>query len=210
MPSYPIFLDLTGVPCVIVGGGLVAEGRVAALRAAGAAVTVIAPHATEALHKWASDGRIRLEPRPYTSGDLRGARLAFAATDQETVNDQVARDARAAGIWVNTADDLPRCDFMLPSVLRRGELVVAVGTGGASPALARAVRLRLEAYLGPEYADLVRLVAQVRRELRGRGVRPDPATWERALGGDLSQLVATGDGAEARARLVARLTLPCP
>ena len=210
MPPYPIFLDLAGAACVVVGGGEVAERRTAALLDVGARVSVVAPRATLALRAWATEGRIRLASRPYASGDLRGARLAFVATDDDAVNDQVARDARTAGIWVNTADDLPRCDFMVPSVLRRGELVVAVGTGGASPALARAVRLRLEDHLGPEYAEVARLAAEVRRELRSRGLRPDPAAWQRALGGDLSQLVATGDGAEARARLVARLTAPCP
>ncbi|HEV8309288.1 MAG TPA: bifunctional precorrin-2 dehydrogenase/sirohydrochlorin ferrochelatase [Methylomirabilota bacterium] len=205
MGYYPIFLDLDGRPCLVIGGGPVAERKVEALRALGAAVTVVSPALTPALTRLAREGGIRHQARPYAPGDLAGCHLAFVATDDGEVNAEVAREGRARGVWVNAADDPARCDFILPSVLRRGDLVVAVATGGTSPALARAIREELEAYFTEDYAALARIVAEVRQELRGRGHRPDAETWRAALDGDIRRLVAAGRPAEARSHLVRRL-----
>jgi siroheme synthase-like protein len=140
MGFYPVSLDLGGRPCVVVGGGIVAQRRVEALLDADAAVTVVSPELTPALGDLARGGRIRHVPRTYSPGDLAGAALAFAAADDATVTPALACEARERGIWVNAADDPAHCDFILPGVVRRGVLTVAVGSGGASPALTRALR----------------------------------------------------------------------
>src|SRR5438067_13923192 len=120
-----------------------AGGRAAGLIGAGAAITVIAPALTPALAALASEGRLLHEPRGYRHGDLAGFDLALAATDAGDVNAALAREGRARGVWVNAADDPANCTFILPALVRRGDLTVAVSTGGTSPALARAVREEL-------------------------------------------------------------------
>ena len=206
MPKYyPIFLSMGQRRCVVIGGGPVAELKVEGLIAAGASVTVVSPALTPRLEALAGEGRIRHVGREYGPGDLAGSELAFVATDDRQVNAAVARDGRAAGVWVNAADDPANCDFILPSVLRRGELVVAVATGGASPALSRAVREELETYFTEDYAVLAEVVAEVRRELRERARAPDPEAWHRALDQDLRRLITEGRREEAKARLLWRL-----
>lgn len=206
MPRYyPIVLDMTERRSLVIGGGPVAERKVEHLLAVGARVTVISPTLTARLEAWAREGRIRHVGRDYGPGDLAGYQIAFVATDDGQVNATVARDGRAAGVWVNAADDPANCDFILPSVLRRGELVVAVATGGASPALSRAIREELETYFTEDYAVLAEVVAEVRRELRERARVPGPEAWRRALDQDLRRLIAEGRREEAKARLLWRL-----
>ncbi len=211
MGFYPIFVDLTGRRCVVIGGGPVAERKVDGLLAAEAAVTVIAPRLTARLQALAADGRLEHVARDYAPGDLAGCALAFVATDGGAINAAVAREGRERGVWVNAADDPARCDFILPAVLRRGRLAVAVATGGASPALSSAVRDRLARHLGEEYGVLSEVVADVRREIRAGGLRPSAGAWRAALGPDLTRLLARGRRGDARARLLARLTAAtCP
>ena len=131
---YPVALDLRDRPCLVVGGGSVAEGKVEGLLDAGARVTVVSPALSERLASWATEGRIAHRPREYAISDLDGHHLAFSATDRREVTEVVAADAKRRGVWVNAADDPTYCDFLLPSVLRRGRLQVAVSTGGASSA----------------------------------------------------------------------------
>ena len=202
MGYYPVLLDLAGRRCVMVGGGLVAERRVDGLLAAGAQVVVISPRLTRALDALAAAARISHEPRGYREGDLAGADLVFVATDTGEVNAAVAREARERGLWVNAADDPARCDFILPSVLRRGDLTVAVSSGGRSPALARTIREELELYFTDEYALLANLAAEVRDELRARGIDAPFETWRRALTGDVRQLLMRGDVARAKILLL--------
>jgi uroporphyrin-III C-methyltransferase/precorrin-2 dehydrogenase/sirohydrochlorin ferrochelatase len=206
MGQYPVVLELAGRPCVVIGGGLVAERKVEGLLAAGAAVTVIAPRLTRRLRALAGDGRIRHVARAYAPGDVEGYQLAFAATGEGDVNAAVAREGRERGVLVNAADDPAHCDFTLPAVLRRGALVVAVATGGASPALAAAVRDELGRCLGPEYAELADVAAEVRRAVRRGPTRPPAGAWRRALTPDLVALLAQGRREEAKARLLSRLT----
>ncbi|HET9923425.1 MAG TPA: bifunctional precorrin-2 dehydrogenase/sirohydrochlorin ferrochelatase [Methylomirabilota bacterium] len=205
---YPVFLDLTNRPCLVVGGGPVAEGKVEGLLAAGARVTVVSPAVTARLQAWAADGRLRHLSREYRAADLEGHQVAFVATDDPGVSGAVADEGRARGIWVNAADEPARCDFILPSIIRRGRLVVAVSTGGASPAAARAIREELEAYLTEEHAMLVELAADVRRDFRRRGVSADPSRWRGALDGQLRRLVADKRYRQARRRLARSLESP--
>ncbi len=205
MGYYPIVLELAGRPCLVIGGGAVAERKVEGLLAAGATVTVVSPELAPGLAALVAAGRLRHVARAYRAGDLASAQLAFVATDDGVVNEAVAREGRERGVWVNAADDPAHCDFLLPSVLRRGDLVVAVATGGASPALSRAIREELEGYFTEDYAALAEVVAEVRQEMKARGRLPDAEAWRRALDGDLRRLVAEGRRDEAKARLTWRL-----
>jgi siroheme synthase-like protein len=194
---------MAGRRCLVVGGGPVAERKVAGLLEAGARLTVVSPAVTARLADWARAERIRLIGREYAASDLVGHSVVFVATDDGRVNADVARDARAAGVLVNAADDPAHCDFILPAVLRRGELTVAVSTGGASPALARTVRDELDAYLDREdYAALARVAADARRTLRDRGMRAPWERWREALGGEVRELVRADSLDAARERLL--------
>lgn len=202
---YPVMLDLEGHACLVVGGGVVAAGKIASLLEAGARVTVVSPVLGPAVLDIARAERLRWWPREYTEGDVVGFTLVMVATDDRAVNARVATEARARAVWVNCADDPAHCDFILPSVLRRGPLTVAVSTGGASPTVARMVREELEAVLPADYVALTEVVADVRRALRERGVALDAERWRAALDGELKRLVAAGRPAEARDRLRERL-----
>jgi len=205
MGYYPIFLDLTGRPCIVVGGGLVAERKVEGLLQVGADVTIISPGLTSRLTSLVNQGKVRHIARPYRAGDLKGYALAFVATNDHRVNADVAREGPEQSVWVNAADDPAHCNFILPSILRRGELVVAVATGGSSPALSRVVREELETYFTEDYAVLAEVVAEVRREFRGRSLALSAEAWQKALNGDLRRLIREGKQEEAKAYLLKRL-----
>lgn len=202
--GFPVNLILRGQPVLVVGGGPVAHRKAAALVDAGAQVTVVAPDAVAAI---ADDARIRWHRRPYRRGEVASYRLAVTATDDPAVNAQVARDGAAAGVFVNSADDPANCTFTLPSVVRRGDLQVAVSTNGRSPALSRYVRQQLEAVIGDEYVSLLDVVAEVRTELAAvRGTTEVPG-WEHVLDDALLGAVRAGDLDGARRRLRGALGL---
>src|SRR5216684_636849 len=146
MGYYPIYVDMRRRRCLVIGGGVVAERKVASLVEAGAAVTVISPDITEQIARWSKSGAIDFLARRYQTGDLAEFELAFVATDDSKVNAAVYEEGKNRSVWVNSADDPEHCDFILPSIIRRGDLVVAISTGGESPALARAVREELDEY----------------------------------------------------------------
>lgn len=202
MGYYPVLLDLAGRRCVMVGGGLIAQRRVEGLLAAGAHVIVISPQLSRALAALAAEGRIEHEPRGYRDGDLAAADLAFVATDAGEVNAAVAREARERSVWVNAADDPARCTFILPALVRRGELTVAVATGGSSPALARAIREELEAYLTEDYSTLASIAAEARRELRAAGRPVTAQAWRRALGPEVRRLIVEHGRDDAKHRML--------
>ena len=195
--AYPVNLDVSGRRCVVVGGGRVARRKVEGLVACGAVVHVVAPVVAEEIKASAASW----SERPYATGDLDGARLVITATDDPSVNQQVYDDAEAAGIWVNSADDPDRCTFTLPAVARQGPITVAVGTAGASPALAGWLRDRVAADLGPEYATLAGLLAEARSVVRAEGRSTEGLAWQSALDEDMLMLIRGGRIAEARERL---------
>lgn len=160
---FPVLLDLEGRRVTVVGGGAVAERKVRSALECGADVVVVAPRVTSELSELAADGRISHEERTYRPGDLDGAALAFIAVDDPEVSAAAAKDAQAAGVPVNVVDRPGLCDFIVPSVVRRGRLAIAVSTGGASPAWARKMRERLQGELGEEYEKLLDAAARVRR-----------------------------------------------
>lgn len=196
---YPVALDLRGRPCLIVGGGAVALRKAGGLVAAGADVTVVAPECLPM-----PDG-VTVALRPFVDADLDGVALAMAATDDRELNARVARLARERGVWVNVADDPKAGDAILPAVARRGDLQIAVSTGGASPALAQRLRERLEDEFGPEYAELVALLGALRAAWEPRaiaaGVPPAArrAAWHAVLDLPLAGMLADGGRTEAEA-----------
>jgi len=205
MGYYPLFLEMKGRPCLVVGGGQVAQRKVEGLLAADASVTVVSPDLTAELDVLKSKRRIEHRQRDYQSNDLKGFDIVVAATDDKATNARVDTDARANRVLVNAVDDPDSCDFILPSVVRRGEVVLAISTGGLSPALARRLREELEAYLSEDFAPLVELLAEVRGDLRTRGVSVEAAVWQQAIDGRLRDLLSAGRRAEARSRLLAAL-----
>jgi siroheme synthase-like protein len=205
MGYYPLYLEMNRRRCVVVGGGAVAERKVEGLLAAGADVTVISPAASQSLRTLVAAGAVRHVAREYRSGDLAGFELVFVATDDATVNSAVFRDARTEDVWVNSADDPNHCDFILPAVIRRGDLTVAISSGGNSPALARTIREELESYFTQEYEQLAGLAAEARVELKKRSLSAPFETWRRALSGDVRQLLMRGEVARARSHLLKEL-----
>ena len=207
MSYFPIFVEMTGRRCLVIGGGAVAERKIAGLLEVGAVVVVISPDITETITRWSKEQRITLTARRYRPGDLAGFQLAFVATDDPHVNKAVFDEGREHGVWVNAADDPSHCDFILPSVLRRGDLTVAVSSGGNSPALARTIREELEAYFTGEYELLTQLAAGIRDELQRRSITVPFETWRKALSGEVRQVLMRGDVAGARAVLLKDLAV---
>jgi siroheme synthase-like protein len=206
---YPVALVVFGQPCLVVGGGRVAARKIGGLLACGAAVTVVAPEVHEAIAALSADGAIAavegppldVQLRPYRPGEAGGYRLVFAATGDPEIDAAVHRDADTAGVWVNSADDMSHCSFVLPAVMRDGPVTVAVSTSGASPALAAWLRDQVAEALGNRVGDLARLMAQARQRVKDRGGSTEVVEWERLLEGRLPSLVAQGRFDEARAIL---------
>jgi len=165
MSLFPIFLKLTARPCIVIGAGHLAESKIESLLAAQAHVTVVAPHANPRIQELAEAGEITLHPRPYLGGDLAGAFLAVAATDDPAVNRAVFAEAEAANILVNAVDDPPFCDFYFPSVVRRGDLQIAISTAGHSPALAQRLRKQINQLLPLDAGDWLNELGNLRREV---------------------------------------------
>ena len=188
---YPLFLDVSRRRCVVVGGGNVAERKVARLVACGARVEVVGRDLTPMLANLKREGRITHLDADYQEAFIRDAFLVIGATDSDAVNERISRDARRLRILVNIVDDPERCDFILPSVVERGDLAIAVSTGGKSPALARKLRMELEKTYGPEYATLLRILGALREKVIARGRPPaeNRERFETVVNSDLLDLI---------------------
>jgi precorrin-2 dehydrogenase / sirohydrochlorin ferrochelatase len=172
MALYPINLRIRGRLVVVVGGGEVALRKVKGLLAAEARIRLVCPHLEGQLLEFSDSGCIDWVPRGYAEGDLKGAFMAFAATDDRQVQGRIEREAVRQGILLNSADDPTGCDFHIPAHFRRGRMLITVSTGGGSPALAKMVRERLEREIAPHYGAVVELMARIRECLvddDGRG-----------------------------------------
>jgi precorrin-2 dehydrogenase/sirohydrochlorin ferrochelatase len=198
MKTYPIFANLTEKPCLVVGGGAVGERKVQDLRLAGAQVTVVSPRLSPALADLARAGKIRHRAEDFRPEHLDGMALVMAATDDAEVNERVFAAARDRSIWVNVADAPELCTFIVPAMVRRGDLTVAISTGGASPALARKLREELQQHFGPEYVPYLELLKSLReRLLEERRGHPDNARlFHRLVDSPLLAAMARGDRAE--------------
>jgi len=195
--TYPIFAVIEDKPCLVVGGGTVGERKVSDLLTAGARVTVVSRTLTPELAALADRGEIRYVPEDFTETQVEGMALVMAATDDRTVNARVSAAAQARGIWVNVADDPEYCTFIVPAQVRRGDLTLAISTGGASPALARQLREELQQHYGPEYGPYLDLLQRVRtRLLTERRAHPDNGPlFHRLVHSPLKEAVAQGDRA---------------
>ncbi len=159
---YPLFVDLRGRRCVVIGGGLIAQRKVTTLLRFGAAITLVSPTVTKRLARYAQQGVVRHVVRRFRPGDLKGAWLVYAATDDQQINEQVFREASAAQIFTNVVDQKPLCSFIAPAIVKRGELVIAISTGGASPTVAKRLRRELQQTIGADYGSFLKLLGSLR------------------------------------------------
>jgi precorrin-2 dehydrogenase/sirohydrochlorin ferrochelatase len=170
---YPLFLDLQGRSVLVVGGGAVAERKVESLLAAGAAVILVAPVVTSSLSELGRSKTVQLRLRKFAESDLDGMVLVISATDDTTAQEQIAAAARSRNIPINTVDQPKLCDFIVPAVVRKGDIVVAISTSGRSPALAAALRAKLETVITDDAARAARILGEVRNEVHARFPDPD-------------------------------------
>lgn len=199
MGYYPILLDLTDKKCLIVGGGDVALRKVGSLIEAGARVTVISPEFAPGIQQMPQVERLH---RGFEEGDTSGYAVVFAATDDRDLNRQVSDEAKAAGIPVNVVDDPELCGFIVPAVVRRGDLIIAVSTSGSSPALAKRIRRELEHAYGREYGDLVDLLGSLRDEVKARYATQAERehVFSKLVDSGILELLREGKREEARKR----------
>jgi precorrin-2 dehydrogenase/sirohydrochlorin ferrochelatase len=202
----PVFLNLQGRKCVVIGGGEVALRKIRMLLDCGAKVTVISPVVHAELSRLAKTAFVLLQRRFYRRGDLKSATLVISATNRREINQAVEEEARRRRILINVVDDPDRSDFIVPSFFRRGGLTIAISTSGMSPALARKIRMKLEADFGVEYVSLLNLVEEIRSQLRKKKIRVGAETWQKAL--DLDRLVSLlrdGREEEVKRRVLRKL-----
>lgn len=207
MEFLPLFFKLDGRPCLVVGGGVVAARRVALLRKAGGRVCVVAPQLCSELAELAAQGEIVHHARPFAGSDLDGVGVAIAATDDARVNADVSAQAQARSIPVNVVDNPDLCSFIVPSILDRSPVLVAVTTGGASPVLARQLRTRMETMIPAAYGRLASMIEEYREAAKQRFANPDDRRrfWEEVLEGPIAERVFSGREAEARRQIEAAL-----
>jgi precorrin-2 dehydrogenase/sirohydrochlorin ferrochelatase len=191
MRYYPIHLDIQNRSCLVVGGGGVGTRKVMALLKCGARVTVVSPVISERLQNLAESAPLTLKPRPYRTADLEGVFLVIGATDDEALNRQISRDAENRNILCNIADRPEVCNFILPSIVQRKDLVITISTSGQSPALAKKMRKTLEGQLGDEYGELLQLMGAIRKKLLSQAHEPEvhKPLFEQLINSDLSSMI---------------------
>jgi len=190
--GYPVNLLVAGRRCVVVGAGRIAARKIEGLLGAGAQVHVVAPDLVGDVQALRDRGAVTVSQRPFEPADLDGAWLATTATGDPGVDHAVYAAGQERNVWVNSADDPDNCSFTLMSVIRRGDLVVTVGTGGRSPALATWLKERITAEIGPEYEILVEMLADARDAIQADGRSTEDADWKRALDSGMLDLIRAG------------------
>jgi precorrin-2 dehydrogenase len=192
---YPILVDLQGKRALVVGGGKVAQRKIETLLEHGATVQVVAKELTEALEGLRNAGRIEVLGEEFSEAFVEGVFVVFAATDDAPLNRRVSRAAQHRGLLVNAVDQPADCNFIVPSVLSRGDLLIAVSTSGKSPAFARKVRVALEQSFGEEYGLFLNLMGNLRKEILRRGLSPEEnkGTFEDLVTSDLLTAIREKD-----------------
>jgi precorrin-2 dehydrogenase/sirohydrochlorin ferrochelatase len=203
MNHYPIYLTIQDRSCLVIGGGLVGTRKVKTLLRCGARVTVISPDTTDALKDLARTGRVTLISRAYTTDDLTGVFLVFCATSDRDLNRRIAGDAEKKGVLCNVADLPDASSFIVPSVVNRGDLTLAVSTGGTSPAFAKKLRRDLERQFGDEYAVFLDLMGRIRKKLLTDHHDPQAhkVLFEQLIDGELLDRLKTGQTDAVRSLL---------
>jgi len=184
-PYYPIFIDVEDREVVIIGGGNVCARKAETMMRYGAKVTVVSPEFTGEIEAWARDGRIRVQRKEYEESDLEGASIVIASTDDECINGRIARDCRRRRIPVNVVDVTHLCEFIVPAIVEKGSIQLAVSTGGKSPALARTLKEDLQRVVGPEYVEINDLLGELRPS--AKKVLPTDADRKRFFDGILAR-----------------------
>ena len=209
MPDYyPVFLNLAGKRCVIIGGGTIAQGKIRGLLQAGCQITVISPDATPGIRQAAQRGDITWQQRVYEPGDLEGAFIGVAATNVWHVNRDIYEEAERLGVLLNVVDDPDLCSFIAPSIVKREPVTLAISTGGASPALARKLRETLAHAEALEWADLADVLAQARRVIKEQRAIIDPERWQCCITRELLDLAKDGHTQQALDVLLSQLLNP--
>jgi precorrin-2 dehydrogenase/sirohydrochlorin ferrochelatase len=198
MKYYPVHLDIKNRNCLVVGGGAVGTRKVNTLLMCGARVTVVSLDPTPRLKKMVAERSVILRERAYRSADLKGMFLVIGATDDEKLNRQISKDAEQIGILCNIADRPEACNFILPSIVQRGDLVITISTSGQSPALAKHIRRKMEAQFGGEYADFLLLMGAIRKKLLSQTHEPEAhkALFNQLIDSNLIELLRTGQKME--------------
>lgn len=202
---YPAFIDVRDRRCIVIGGGNIGEEKVCKLLECGAKVVVISPQVNDGVRELVNNDGVTWIGREYRPGDLKDALIAIAATDDNAVNRQIAREAQERNVLLNVVDVTHLCTFIAPSVVRRGYVTIATSTGGASPALARKFREELSRSRLLEYADLAPLLTEARTELKRLNVKVDPDHWQACLTESLLDMVQAGRVNEAKKTLMSNL-----
>jgi len=210
MDFLPVFMQLHGRNCLLVGGGEVASRKASLLLDAGASITVVAPELSDTLVEWREAGKLAHEAREFVVGDVQGKALVIAATDDRAVNESIHDAAVAINIPVNVVDNPDLCTFIMPSIVDRSPVVAAISTGGASPVLARMIRSRLESILPSAYGRLAKMTADFRDKVKERFSSPNDRRlfWERVLQGPAAEMVFAGRDAEAEVEIDKALAAP--
>lgn len=203
VPYYPINLQISHQPCVVVGGGSVAERKVMGLLAAGGMVTVLSPYLTNNLAVLLEEKKITHIARTYQQGDVKGYFIVICATDNKLVNQLAAAEGRSLGSLVNVADAPELGNFSVPSQISHGDLLLTISTGGKSPALAKKLREQLEEQYGPEYGIYLELVAKARAQIRRQlsTAKEREAFWRETLDQEVIILLKAGKIKEAEAKI---------
>jgi precorrin-2 dehydrogenase / sirohydrochlorin ferrochelatase len=191
MKYYPINLDIRDRDCLVVGGGRVGTRKVEALMECGGRVTVVSTAASDPIHNFSRTGAVTLKLRPYRAADMDHCFLVIAATNNETLNRQIHQDANRLNKLCNVADRPEICNFILPAVVRRGDLVIAVSTSGKSPAFAKKMRKELEQRYGEEYEEFLDLMGAIRKRLLSEKHEPEAhkPIFEQLIAGNLPVLI---------------------
>jgi len=203
MRYYPVHLDIQNRSCLVVGGGSVGTRKVATLLDCGANVTVISPVVSHRLREFSTSGSIKLRERPYQSGDLDGMFLVIGATDDEELNRQISKEADRLNTLCNIADRPEVCNFILPSIVQRDDLVITISTSGRSPAMAKKLRKTLESQFGKEYGVFLKLMGAIRKKLLSTSHKPEAHKYlfEQLIEADLIAMIEKGKTAEIDALL---------
>lgn len=177
MPYYPVFVELEGKTIVVVGGGKVAQRKIKAFLEYGAHVCVISKEVTTPLRRYIDEGRIEFLGDRFSEDKLDGALLVIAATDDPDVNRQISLAAHKKNILVNAVDQPSDCSFIVPSIVKSGDLILAISTSGKSPAFAKRLRKEMEKKFGPHYGSFLNLMGRLRTEILSRGLDNDERKW---------------------------------
>jgi siroheme synthase-like protein len=198
-PYYPIFLDIENRNVVIIGGGEVCARKAETMMRYGAVVTIVSPEFTAEIEQWANNGKLAIRPKRYEVSDIEDAHIIIASTDDTTVNEQIAADARARRIPVNVVDVTHLCEFIVPAIIEKDGIQIAISTGGKSPAVARTLKEDLNRTVGPEYSEVNDLLGSLRDS--AKATLPTDVDRKRFFDGIIAQgvLQMLRDGRRAEA-----------